>query len=112
MKPKSKQRGVKPSLPVPPQLPVTSPLAGFLTLEEYQAPRTEIFPTLTALRWFVSENKRQLLDADALRQHRSRLLLHDTRTDMLVDIVGREAAERRFDDVLQGAEPSGALRNL
>ena len=73
MKRKSTKPGATPAPPaIPPQLPAASPLAGFLTVEEYQASRQVILPTINSLRWFISENRDELLEADALRQHRLR----------------------------------------
>jgi hypothetical protein len=107
MKRKSKNGSGTYAPPPATPLPTTSPLGGFLALEEYQLARSVIMPTLNSLRWFISENREELLEADALRQHRGRLLLHAERTDRLVDKIGRDAAARRFHgcgDVFQDSE--------
>lgn len=93
--------------PAPTELPATSPLAGFVPLEEYQAPRAAILPSINSLRWIISENREEILEADALRQHRGRLMLHAERMDVLIDKFGKLAAERRFRgtaDVMSDAE--------
>lgn len=79
---------------------IQSPLlSGFESLEQYRAPRQSVFPTLTSLRWMLFEYRRELLDADALRQHRGRLLLHPERTDHVVDQATKTAAVRRYEAI-------------
>src|SRR5262245_43909379 len=74
-------------------------LAGFETLEEYRAPRESVFPTLASLRWVLIEYRRELLDADALRQHRGRVLLHGERADQVIDQATKAAAVRRYEAI-------------
>jgi hypothetical protein len=91
-----KRKKSKSAAPKPAPPPPSAILAGFYPLEQYQASRVAIFPTIHTLRWIIAEHREELLEADALRQHRGRLMLHAERADRVVDKLGRDAAIRRF----------------
>lgn len=89
-------RGRKPAVTTPPLPVMTGPLAGWLTIPEYRGPRGAIFPSDHSFRFWLSDHREELLEADCVRQFRGRIFLHPERTDAAVDSIAKAAAERRF----------------
>ena len=65
-----------------------------LRLEDYQAIRETVFPSLASLQWFCRQHRRQLIDGGALISPTGRKLIVPSAFDAAVATIGRERAER------------------
>lgn len=73
----------------------TSPLAGLVRIQQYQSERSNVFPSVESLRWYLREHRQGLEGASALLYIAGRLWINPQRFDAYVLDAGAEDVRRR-----------------
>lgn len=72
-------------------------LNRLMPLEEYQASRQQVFPSIQSLKWFVRQNRPELAEHGAIVAPTGRRLVVVDRFDEVVALIGRERVKRQRD---------------
>ncbi len=64
------------------------------TLDRYQAERSAVFPSLTALRWFMAVHRQDLLESRAVIRPIKQYLVDPDAFDAVVEQVGDSRARQ------------------
>lgn len=70
-------------------------LDSLYCLEDYQRQNSKIFSSLNSLRWFITANRGELLEAGALVQLAGRVLIDGPRFTQTTLEIGRRRAVQR-----------------
>ena len=74
---------------------MSTPLHRLRPLQQYQAERQHIFPSVDSLRWAVRMNRDALESKGALVKLADRLLVDPERADQVFVAIGRRNAKAR-----------------
>jgi hypothetical protein len=71
-------------------------LDGFVPLAAtWSGADAPLFPNEASARWFLRDNKLELIDSEALAYHTGRVFVHRERFEQVVRRVAIESAKRR-----------------
>lgn len=73
----------------------TSPLSGLMRPEQYQEQRSNFYPGIESLRWYLRQHRAGLEGASALLYIAGRLWINPQRFDAYVLDAGAEDVRRR-----------------
>jgi hypothetical protein len=73
---------------------MTDDVLQLRTLDDFQVERPLLFPSASALQWFVRCNKAELVDAGALIKPAGRWLVQPAAFDAVFLAIGKRIAQR------------------
>lgn len=71
----------------------TSPITGLVRIQQYQSERSNVFPSVESLRWYLREHRKGLEGASALLYIAGRLWADPNKFDAYVLDAGRRQRE-------------------
>lgn len=97
---KPKRRRAPRKKPAPAPRKPSSKISGLMPILAFQGENEDLWPTLASFRWFIRNNRPQLIDKGALLEISGRAFVHVENFKAVVLEVGRAQAKKAGSDEL------------